>query len=347
MAEMHSYYGYVRSQLDAIILFEACRLGLLPRIRRRLSERERLQISSGKVYIWDEQEAGMRRWTDGKSWSASRVSGAFLSYREMDSTPRPTPETENSERGSGISVNSTVHNAVNNTTHNPAHNPSSPRKRKKAPASDDPNIEETEEGYRYKKNGLYKQSFSITTATNLKLHLISYYTKDDVNAGKLIQPCMDPKLKNIVIPPNLYPDAPPGGLAVPALTRIPLEPTMNTNYGPLLPEVASITGNCEVKTETSGGCRGSPNSRALQSATHQLVANYTTEERPQIDRSPSLSALTVSSDNSFISEGTNTPASGRSIIPSLPPFVQRSNSSREVFAEDKRVIGILDRALII
>ncbi|CAG8535020.1 3523_t:CDS:2 [Paraglomus occultum] len=82
---METYYGYVKAPQDAIILFEACRMGFLNRIQRRLSEKERSQIRSGSVFVWDEREAGMRRWTDGKSWSASRVSGSFLTYRELES----------------------------------------------------------------------------------------------------------------------------------------------------------------------------------------------------------------------------------------------------------------------
>jgi len=81
---METYHGYVRTPADAIRLFEACRLGILPRVQRRLSEKERQSIRSGSVFVWDEREAGMRRWTDGKSWSASRVSGSFLTYREME-----------------------------------------------------------------------------------------------------------------------------------------------------------------------------------------------------------------------------------------------------------------------
>jgi Gti1/Pac2 family transcription factor len=81
---MQTYSGHVRTPTDAIILFEACRIGLLPRVQRRLSEKERQSIKSGSVFVWDEREAGMRRWTDGKSWSASRVSGSFLTYREME-----------------------------------------------------------------------------------------------------------------------------------------------------------------------------------------------------------------------------------------------------------------------
>ena len=81
---METYRGFVRTPQDAIKLFEACRLGHLPRVQRRLSEKERQSIQSGSVFVWDEREAGMRRWTDGKSWSASRVSGSFLTYREME-----------------------------------------------------------------------------------------------------------------------------------------------------------------------------------------------------------------------------------------------------------------------
>ena len=81
---MDTYYGQIKIPQDAIILFEACRLGMLPRVQRRLSERERNEIRSGSVFVWDEREAGMRRWTDGKSYSASRVSGSFLTYREME-----------------------------------------------------------------------------------------------------------------------------------------------------------------------------------------------------------------------------------------------------------------------
>jgi hypothetical protein len=202
MLDMETYHGHVRTQLDAILLFEACRLGLLPRIQRRLSERERLQISSGCIYVWDEREAGMRRWTDGKPWSASRVSGSFLTYREMEGTRRLSPETSNEPNKKKMKTNSTSEGST------------SP-----------PESTGGEDGYRYKPGGLYKQSFSIITSSNLKLHLISYYTKEDVNSGKLVQPSMDPKFKDIRIPIELYPDTSPSGSNLtPAITTVPLDP---------------------------------------------------------------------------------------------------------------------------
>ncbi|ODQ61272.1 hypothetical protein WICANDRAFT_29124, partial [Wickerhamomyces anomalus NRRL Y-366-8] len=81
---MESYNGAVLSPNDALILLEAARQRLIPKITRRLKDHERQLIKPGSIFIWDEKEAKMRRWTDGRSWSASRVTGAFLTYREME-----------------------------------------------------------------------------------------------------------------------------------------------------------------------------------------------------------------------------------------------------------------------
>jgi hypothetical protein len=82
---------------------------------------------------------------------------------------------------------------------------------------------------------LYKQSFSLTTSNGLKLHLISYFTKEDVASGKLTQSSNDPRLKDIHIPLDLYPDTPPGVAVVPAITTVPLM------GGPVLP-AANVAG---------------------------------------------------------------------------------------------------------
>lgn len=41
-------------------------------------------ISSGSVFVFDEEESGIKRWTDGFFWSPSRILGNFLLYRETD-----------------------------------------------------------------------------------------------------------------------------------------------------------------------------------------------------------------------------------------------------------------------
>ncbi|KAG0303272.1 hypothetical protein BGZ98_006845 [Dissophora globulifera] len=134
----------------------ACHLGIISRVHRRLSDIERQCVRSGSVYCFDEREAGMRRWTDGKSWSPSRVTGSFLTYRELDDS-----------QGAGSK-----------------------------------NV--------YRPDGLLKQSFSITTADKKKLHLISYYTNEDLTAERLfLTPSRDPRFAQVVIPKGIYPETSP------------------------------------------------------------------------------------------------------------------------------------------
>ncbi|KAI1350436.1 Gti1/Pac2 family-domain-containing protein [Xylaria sp. FL0043] len=207
---METYRGYVRTPADAIKLFEACRLGILPRVQRRLSEKERQSIRSGSVFVWDEREAGMRRWTDGKSWSASRVSGSFLTYREMEG-----------KRGSGFGT--------------------SRRTAARSPDSDQLNDDEQEgepEGYRYKTDGLMKQSFSITTSQGQHLHLISYFARPLPGAPDLPQPSSDPSLRHITPAKGMYPESSLHDGNPPAMTRTPMQsythspgPQDHSNYG--------------------------------------------------------------------------------------------------------------------
>jgi hypothetical protein len=67
MEQIVTYHGYVQTAVDAIKRIEACRLGLLPRIQRRLSMEEQKLIKSSTVFIWGREESGIQRWTDGRS----------------------------------------------------------------------------------------------------------------------------------------------------------------------------------------------------------------------------------------------------------------------------------------
>jgi hypothetical protein len=167
---MESFIGYIKTPEDALIIFEACRRGMLNRVQRRLTSKERMNIRSGSVFAWDEREAGMRRWTDGRTWSPSRVLGSFLTYRELDTKRRPRRPTS-------------------------------------SPSNSLPGVKQV--AFSYKHDGLVKQSFSICTASNQKIHLISYYSKADVIAGRLQRPTHDPVLNQIVIPKGFYPELNP------------------------------------------------------------------------------------------------------------------------------------------
>ncbi|KAJ1720511.1 Gluconate transport-inducing protein [Coemansia erecta] len=84
-----TYIGYIDTTEDALLVFEACRINILSRRTRRLAESERKYVESGSVFVWDETESGIRRWTDGRRWSPSRVSGCFLVYSELESKVSP------------------------------------------------------------------------------------------------------------------------------------------------------------------------------------------------------------------------------------------------------------------
>lgn len=172
---METYIGHIKTPQDALIVFEACRRNQLVRVQRRLSSKERVQIRSGSVFAWDEREAGMRRWTDGRTWSPSRVLGSFLTYRELDTKRRPRRPSSSSSSSLPVCNSNTKASAACS----------------------------------YKRDGLIKQSFSICTATNQKLHLISYYSKSDVLAGRLKQPTTDPLMGQISVPKGLYPELNP------------------------------------------------------------------------------------------------------------------------------------------
>jgi hypothetical protein len=137
----------------------------------------------------------MRRWTDGKSWSASRVSGSFLTYREMEGkrgSAAPTPPLV--KRASGKSPDGSA------TGDSDGEGP---------------------DGYRYKPDGLMKQSFSITTSSGQHLHLISYYSRS--NSNNLPQPTNDAQLRHIRPPKNMYPESTVAETqAAPAVTRGPM-----------------------------------------------------------------------------------------------------------------------------
>ncbi|KAJ1738500.1 Global transcription regulator sge1 [Coemansia sp. RSA 989] len=82
----------VMSTRDALTIFEACRRGILPQITRRLTESEKQQITAGTIVVFDEKRAKMKRWTDGRMWTPSRIVGNFLMYRELDRKVQPNQQ---------------------------------------------------------------------------------------------------------------------------------------------------------------------------------------------------------------------------------------------------------------
>ncbi|OMJ26076.1 cAMP-independent regulatory protein pac2 [Smittium culicis] len=210
---METYHGYIETTNDCLIIFEACRLGLLKCVQRRLSDDERVQITSGSIFVWDEEESGIKRWTDGKCWSPSRVNGCFLSYHELENK-----KSLNIKEFSGsIEPSPSSPISLNNTCSSESFNDQWDESQDSSDSS--------------KKTGLIKKALSVFTSFGNKLHLICYYKKEDVSKSKLSSPSADPRLKNITIPRGMYPEMVPE-LIHPIVGYVPsnfADPTPNIN----------------------------------------------------------------------------------------------------------------------
>jgi hypothetical protein len=93
-----TWHGFIHTTSDALQVLEACLVGKLHHIPRRPHDRERASIiSSGNVFIYEENASGIKRWTDGVTWSPSRIMGNFLVYRELNE-PFPAGEKKKAKK---------------------------------------------------------------------------------------------------------------------------------------------------------------------------------------------------------------------------------------------------------
>jgi hypothetical protein len=186
-----TFTGYVASTKDALILFEACLIGHLNHIPRRPNERERNSlIHSGCVFIYVENASGIKRWTDGVTWSPSRILGNFLVYRELD---RPFPPGEKKkvikkQERRAARPGEPYPRPDGTGSYSPA--TSQPTSFSNAPASADAErqlIGSLTSSYGFKFNGLVKKTISVKVLSATH-HLISYYNMDNVKMGLLQRP---------------------------------------------------------------------------------------------------------------------------------------------------------------
>lgn len=179
-----TYTGHIATTHDALILFEACLNGTLNHVARRPHDRERSNlIRSGNVFIYEEHSSGIKRWTDGVPWSPSRILGNFLIYRELEHAFPPGEKKramKRDKRSPGITKN-TPYSRYPTT---PASRPS--------PSQDNQRhlVGSLTDSYEFKNEGLVKKTISVTVG-GVSHHLVSYYTVDDVNAGKFQNPSKD------------------------------------------------------------------------------------------------------------------------------------------------------------
>ncbi|KPI44653.1 Global transcription regulator sge1 [Cyphellophora attinorum] len=195
-----TFQGHVATTQDALILFEACLQGHLSHVPRRPHDRERNSlIRSGSVFIYEENASGIKRWTDGVTWSPSRILGNFLVYRELD---KPFPPGEKKR-------------AMKKQNRRPSR-PGEPYPGAMGGGSENGSFgaertpTETErqligsliDSYGFKADGLVKKTMSVTVQ-GVTHHLVSYYNVNEVVAGQLRTPGQTDNLQYIRPRPEL------------------------------------------------------------------------------------------------------------------------------------------------
>lgn len=213
-----TYRGFVANIWDALILFEACLQGILRPVPWR-PYKSGPPTESGDIFIYDEKASGIKRWTDAKKWSPSRVLDRFLIYREVEEpvgsggrkrvAKRKRTETTDEPSPKG-------HSDLNGITWEEAF-PIAPTANEDGSitpgllSSKRQHIDERAligslvDSYDFRPGGLVKKTISISLAETT-YHMVSYYKVDDVRNHKLRQPLLDDGLRHFSIRPQLLPD---------------------------------------------------------------------------------------------------------------------------------------------
>lgn len=181
-----SYVGFLETTWDALVLVEAALRGHCPHISRRPHDRERAElIRSGHIFIYEESASGIKRWTDGVTWSPSRILNNFLVYREM-THPFPPGEKKKAlkkSNGSGSPEQSPIQDTSNLTPQEVAYN----NQLRELVGS-------LIDSYDFKEKGRIKKTITLSIH-GVVHHVISYYTIEDVIAGRLCRPVHDHQLR--------------------------------------------------------------------------------------------------------------------------------------------------------
>ena len=82
-----NYVGCLHSEMECSHIINLAMEGKLIRLKRRLTEKEKRSIRPGQAFIYLEEESGIIRWTDSKSWTPSRALGPFMMYIEKRNDP--------------------------------------------------------------------------------------------------------------------------------------------------------------------------------------------------------------------------------------------------------------------
>lgn len=201
-----TYTGYVATTHDALILFEACLTGVLHHVPRRPHDRERSHlVRSGSVFIYEENSSGIKRWTDGVTWSPSRILGNFLVYRELDKPFPPGEKKRAMKKGTRRPAPpgrpGEPYPRQESNGQSSSYSPTTPTSAPFGERTPQSEVERALVGslvdsYGFKDSGLVKKTMSVTVS-GVTHHLVSYYSVEDVIKGILSPPSMVDSLRYV------------------------------------------------------------------------------------------------------------------------------------------------------
>jgi Gti1/Pac2 family transcription factor len=175
-----TWKGFIHTTRDGLTLLEACIQGHLCHIPRRphIQERQSL-ISSGNIFVYEENASGIRRWTDGIYWSPSRIMGNFFVYRELYDGPEPGEKKIRATKKRGRDGNITSSDSSDS-------------------AEEDRQLIGSlyHDVYNYKPGGLVKKTLNIELR-GVRHHIISYYRVEDIKNGQYHRPTEDEFLRTV------------------------------------------------------------------------------------------------------------------------------------------------------
>lgn len=163
-------------QVDAAIILWGVLSGRLDHTFRRPHESERESlIRSGNIFVYESTTSGIKRWTDGRTWSPSRSIAPFLGYREVENA-FTAGEKKRARR----------------------------RDRTEAQSSSSSSTDplrwirgSLEDSYDFKAGGLIKKTFSLVF-NGVSHHLVAYYSIEDVVERRLPPASSDARLADLV-----------------------------------------------------------------------------------------------------------------------------------------------------
>lgn len=155
------------------------------------------------MFIYEENASGIKRWTDGVTWSPSRILGNFLVYRELDK-PFPPGEKKRAMKKQNRRPSRPGEPYARNERPSEGFSPTQPGYNGERQASDLERqlIGSLIDSYGFKADGLVKKTMSVTVQ-GVTHHLVSYYNVNDVVNNVLRTPSQTENLQYIRPRPEL------------------------------------------------------------------------------------------------------------------------------------------------